>query len=41
MPVKEQHSRTAIVEAARDLFYHQGYGATSYADIAKQTGLGK
>jgi TetR/AcrR family transcriptional regulator, transcriptional repressor for nem operon len=41
MPVKEQHSRITIVEAARDLFYHQGYGATSYADIAKQTGLGK
>jgi AcrR family transcriptional regulator len=29
------------VEAARDLFYHQGYDATSYADIAEQTGLGK
>ncbi len=37
----KQHSRTAVVGAAHDLFYHQGYGATSYADIAKATGLGK
>jgi AcrR family transcriptional regulator len=40
MPVK-QPSRNAIVEAARDLIYHQGYGGTSYADISKRTGLGK
>ena len=41
MAAKQQHSRNAIVEAARDLFYHQGYDATSYADISERTGLGK
>ena len=41
MTGKRQHTRTHIVEKARDLFYHQGYSATSYADIAKFTGVGK
>ena len=41
MAGKQQHSRTAVVGAATNLFYHQGYGATSYADIAQATGLGK
>ena len=41
MPDKGQRAKTAIIEAARDLFYHQGYGATSYADIAQETGFGK
>lgn len=38
---KHAQGRNAIVEAACDLFYHQGYSATSYAHIGEQTGLGK
>ncbi len=41
MPGKGQRARAAIVEVASDLFYRQGYGATSYADIAVRTGFGK
>ncbi len=41
MSVDEQSSRTAIVEAARDLFYQKGFTGTSYADIAKRTGFAK
>ncbi len=41
MPDKGQRAREIIIEAARDLFYRQGYGATSYADISGQTGYGK
>ena len=41
MPAKQSQARANIVDTARDLFYHQGYSATSYADISKQTGLGK
>lgn len=41
MPNKGQRARLAIVEAARKLFYHKGYGATSYADIADRSGYGK
>lgn len=28
-------NRERIIEAARDLFYHQGYAATSFSDIAQ------
>ncbi|MBT2991002.1 MAG: TetR/AcrR family transcriptional regulator [Candidatus Thiodiazotropha sp. (ex Ctena orbiculata)] len=34
-------SRLTIVNAARRHIYHNGYGSTSYADIAHETGLGK
>jgi AcrR family transcriptional regulator len=41
MPAKSQPTRASIVNAALDLFYHQGFGITSYADISKQTGIAK
>lgn len=41
MQDKGQRAKAAIVEAAQVLFYHQGYSATSYSDIAEQTGFGK
>lgn len=41
MPDKGARARATITETARRLFYHKGYGATSYADIADITGYGK
>ena len=41
MPDKGKIARNKITDAARMLFYHKGYGATSYADIAAQTGYRK
>ncbi len=41
MPDKGTRARATITETARRLFYHKGYGATSYADIAEVTGYGK
>ncbi len=41
MPSKGEASRQAIVIAARDLFYHRGFAATSYADIGARSGHGK
>ncbi len=34
-------TRDTIVQTAKDMFYHRGYGATSYGDIAKETGIAK
>jgi AcrR family transcriptional regulator len=41
MPEKAQRTRQAVVEATLSLIHHQGFGATSYADIAEEVGLGK
>jgi len=41
MPIKGRNTRLVILDAAGELFYHQGFNATSYADIAEQTGVGK
>lgn len=41
MSTKVKQRRLTIVDAARDHIYHHGYGSTSYADIARETGLGK
>ncbi|MEW8509031.1 MAG: TetR/AcrR family transcriptional regulator [Candidatus Thiodiazotropha sp.] len=37
----KQPTRLTIVDAAKGHIYHHGYGSTSYADIAHETGLGK
>lgn len=34
-------TRQEILSAANDLFYHQGYGDTSFSDIVNKTGLSK
>lgn len=36
-----QKTQSLIIETANDLFYHQGYGNTSIADIQAITGLSK
>jgi AcrR family transcriptional regulator len=36
---RSERSRTAILDAALDLFSHHGYGATSMRDIAGQAGV--
>lgn len=36
---RSERSRTAILEAALDLFSHRGYGATSMRDIASRAGV--
>ena len=36
-----QKTQSLIIEIANDLFYHQGYGNTSIADIQAMTGLSK
>jgi len=41
MGQKGEAKRVQIVKAANDLFYKQGFGATSFADIAKASGLPK
>ena len=34
-------AKEKILEAAMDLFIHQGYHATSISDVAKQAGISK
>ena len=41
MPSTTRNTREIIVDAATDLFYRKGFNATSYADIAELTGVGK
>lgn len=41
MPRKGEETRQRIVEAANDLFYRQGVGRTSFADIADSSGVPK
>lgn len=41
MGQKGEAKKAQIISAANDLFYKQGYGATSFADIAKASGLPK
>ena len=41
IPNKGEKARASIKQAARLLFYHKGYGATSYADIAEKSGYAK
>ena len=41
MTVKAHSTRDNIVDVARDLFYRQGFDATSYGDIALQAKVGK
>jgi len=41
MSGKGQNTRDRIVDVAHQLFYHQGFGVTSYADIAQHTQLAK
>ena len=36
---RSERSRTAILDAALELFSHRGYGATSMRDIASQAGV--
>lgn len=38
-PTKGELTRSAIIEAAHDLFIHQGYNATSMRQIAKKAGI--
>lgn len=41
MSAKGEEKRQQIVDAADTLFYHQGYTATSFADIAEKAGVPK
>ena len=41
MPATTRNTQEIIVYAAKDLFYRKGFNATSYADIAELTGVGK
>lgn len=41
MSEERQPTRERIIDAAHQLFYHQGFGVTSYANIAQQTNIGK
>ncbi|MCK5575775.1 MAG: TetR/AcrR family transcriptional regulator [Sphingomonadales bacterium] len=41
MGQKGEAKKAKIINAANDLFYKQGFGATSFADIAKASGLPK
>ena len=41
MASKGEQMRAAIIEAAKDLFYHQGYHVTSYGDLAEVINCGK
>lgn len=41
MAARGEHTRTALIAAARELFYHRGYHATSYGDLAGATGVAK
>lgn len=41
MSTKKSPTRERILDAAHQLFYHQGVGVTSYADLARHTRLGK
>lgn len=39
MSTKGEKTRTDILEAAQDLFYHQGYHFTSFSDIVDAAGI--
>ncbi len=41
MSAKKTCTKDKVVDAARVLFYRNGYGGTSYADIADKAGLAK
>lgn len=41
MPRPKAYDRDAVVRAARDLFWAQGYEATSLADLERATGLNR
>jgi AcrR family transcriptional regulator len=41
MSEKRQATRDRIIDAAQQLFYHQGFGVTSYAEIARRTEIAK
>ena len=36
-----ERTKKSILDASSELFYHKGYGATSFGDIVQKTGLSK